>query len=49
MDQALVRRVITPQELVEHTRDIVVHYSKYRHAGLVETEASVKAVHVSSG
>ena len=24
----------------------MVHYSKYRNAGVVETEASIKAVHV---
>ena len=27
-------------------REIVVHYSKYRHAGVIETEACIKAVHV---
>ena len=38
--------VSNPTDLVDMFREIVVHYSKYRHAGVIETEACIKAVHV---
>ena len=38
--------VLPPKDIVEKYKEIVVHYSKYRQAGMIETEASVKAVHV---
>lgn len=37
---------LTAKDLLEAYREIVVHYSKYRHAGVIETEASIKAVQV---
>ena len=37
---------LKPKDIVEKYKEIVVHYSKYRQAGVIETEASVKAVHV---
>lgn len=35
-----------PDEILEKYHEAVVHYSKYRNAGVIETEASIKAVHV---
>lgn len=35
-----------PDEVVEKYHEAVVHYSKYRNAGVIETEASIKAVHI---
>ena len=35
-----------PDELLEKYHEAVVHYSKYRNAGVIETEASIKAVQV---
>ncbi|XP_037073771.1 LOW QUALITY PROTEIN: trafficking protein particle complex subunit 9-like [Pollicipes pollicipes] len=40
------RGCLTPSEIVDKYRESVVHYSKYRHAGVIETECSLKAVHV---
>ncbi|XP_043233359.1 trafficking protein particle complex subunit 9-like [Amphibalanus amphitrite] len=40
------RSCLTPAEIVDKYRESVVHYSKYRHAGVIETECSLKAVHV---
>ena len=34
-------------EIIEKYREAVLHYGKYRFAGVVETEASIKAVQVS--
>ncbi len=34
------------QDIIEKYKECVVHYSKYRHAGVIETEASIKAVRV---
>ena len=31
-------------EMVEKFREAVIHYGKYSHAGIIETEASIKAV-----
>ena len=45
-DESFRRKVISTRELEEFLKDIVVHYSKYRHAGVIETEASIKAVQV---
>ncbi|XP_066984231.1 protein brunelleschi [Macrobrachium rosenbergii] len=36
----------SPDDIVDKYREAIVHYSKYRNAGVVETEASIKAVHV---
>jgi len=35
-----------PDDLLEKYHEAVVHYSKYRNAGVIETEASIKAVQV---
>lgn len=35
-----------PEEVIEKYHEAVVHYSKYRNAGVIETEASIKAVHI---
>ena len=32
--------------MVEKYREAVIHYGKYKHAGIIETEASIKAVQV---
>lgn len=37
---------LSPDELLEKYHEAVVHYSKYRNAGVIETEASIKAVQV---
>lgn len=50
LDPATVKQgskyCLTPDDIVEKYREAIVHYSKYRNAGVVETEASIKAVHV---
>jgi hypothetical protein len=43
---ALRPLVVNNTDLVAILREIVVHYSKYRHAGVIETEACIKAIHV---
>ncbi len=45
-DESFSKKILTNQEMLDQFHDAVVHYSKYRNAGLVETEASVKAVQV---
>ncbi|XP_045585316.1 protein brunelleschi isoform X2 [Procambarus clarkii] len=40
------KHCLSPDEIVDKYREAIVHYSKYRNAGVVETEASIKAVHV---
>ena len=40
------KHCLTPDSLVNKYREAIVHYSKYRNAGVVETEASIKAVYV---
>ncbi len=45
-DETFAKRIISNRDLVDSLREIVVHYSKYTQAGVVETEASIKAVHV---
>ncbi|KAL7645759.1 UNVERIFIED_CONTAM: hypothetical protein RMT77_002654 [Armadillidium vulgare] len=37
---------LSPDDIVEKYKEAIVHYSKYRNAGVIETEASIKAVHV---
>ena len=37
-------RGLTDHEIVEKYREAVIHYGKYKHAGIIETEASIKAV-----
>ena len=40
------KHALGPDEIIEKYHEAVVHYSKYRNAGVIETEASIKAVHV---
>lgn len=40
------KHCFSPDDIVDKYREAIVHYSKYRNAGVVETEASIKAVHV---
>lgn len=40
------KHCLSPDDIVDKYREAIVHYSKYRNAGVVETEASIKAVHV---
>ena len=40
------KHCLGPDEVLEKYHEAVVHYSKYRNAGVIETEASIKAVHV---
>lgn len=42
------KHALGPDEILEKYHEAVVHYSKYRNAGVIETEASIKAVHVLS-
>jgi hypothetical protein len=38
-----IKNCLSPQDLLERYRDAVTHYGKYRQAGIIETEASIKA------
>ena len=38
--------ILKPRDIVERYKEIVIHYSKFRLAGVIETEASIKAVQV---
>lgn len=40
------RRVLSKKRLVDAMKESVSHYSKYRHAGVMETEACIKAVQI---
>lgn len=42
----MLRRLLAPDDILEKYHEAVVHYSKYRNAGVIETEASIKAVQV---
>ena len=44
--QSLGSRGLGDQDMVEKYREAVIHYGKYKHAGIIETEASIKAVMV---
>ncbi|KAK8728604.1 hypothetical protein OTU49_009040 [Cherax quadricarinatus] len=50
LDPTIVKQTskhcLSPDDIVDKYREAIVHYSKYRNAGVVETEASIKAVHV---
>ena len=39
-------KVLKASDIIEKYKECVVHYSKYRNAGVIETEASIKAVRV---
>ncbi len=38
--------MLKANDIIDKYKECVVHYSKYRHAGVIETEASIKAVRV---
>lgn len=44
--KVLSKHCLTADNLINKYREAIVHYSKYRNAGVVETEASIKAVYV---
>ncbi|CAG0883588.1 unnamed protein product [Darwinula stevensoni] len=37
---------LSPEDIIDKYREAIIHYSKYRHAGIVEAEASIKATHI---
>jgi hypothetical protein len=37
---------LATSDILEKYKEAVLHYGKYRHAGVIETEASIKAVQV---
>ncbi|ODN02451.1 Trafficking protein particle complex subunit 9 [Orchesella cincta] len=39
----MIKNCLTPAEILEKYREAVTHYGKYRQAGIIETEASIKA------
>lgn len=38
--------ILTPEEIISRYRDAIINYSKYRHAGIIETEAALKAARI---
>lgn len=38
--------ILTPEEFVARYRDAIINYSKYKHAGIIETEAALKAARI---
>jgi len=38
-----IKNCLSPQDILDKYRDAVTHYGKYRQAGIIETEASIKA------
>ncbi|GAB0091455.1 Protein brunelleschi [Sergentomyia squamirostris] len=38
--------ILTPEEITTRYRDAIINYSKYRHAGIIETEAALKAARI---
>lgn len=38
--------ILPPDEIVARYRDAIINYSKYRHAGIIETEAALKAARI---
>ncbi|CAD7080031.1 unnamed protein product [Hermetia illucens] len=45
-NDALPSNILSPDEIVNHYRKAIINYSKYRHAGVVETEAALKAARI---
>ncbi len=39
---------LATSDVLEKYKEAVLHYGKYRHAGVIETEASIKAVQVNT-
>lgn len=42
----LPNNILTPEEITIRYRDAIINYSKYRHAGIIETEAALKAARI---
>lgn len=38
--------ILQPSEIAHRYRDAIINYSKYRHAGIIETEAALKAARI---
>lgn len=38
--------ILQPDEITNKYRDAIINYSKYRHAGIIETEAALKAARI---
>lgn len=38
--------ILKPSEIASKYRDAIINYSKYRHAGIIETEAALKAARI---
>uniref|UniRef100_A0A1L8DWH3 Putative targeting complex trapp subunit n=1 Tax=Nyssomyia neivai TaxID=330878 RepID=A0A1L8DWH3_9DIPT len=38
--------ILTPDDITARYRDAIINYSKYRHAGIIETEAALKAARI---
>ncbi|QQP41883.1 Protein brunelleschilike [Caligus rogercresseyi] len=41
-----IKGILSTNEIISTYEEIVEHYSKYKHAGIIEIETSIKAVHV---
>lgn len=42
----LPANILRSEQITSHYRDAIINYSKYRHAGVIETEAALKAARV---
>lgn len=42
----LPANTLRPEQITSHYRDAIINYSKYRHAGVIETEAALKAARI---
>lgn len=42
----LPSNILAPDEITNKYRDAIINYSKYRHAGIIETEAALKAARI---
>uniref|UniRef100_A0A6B2EIB5 Putative targeting complex trapp subunit n=1 Tax=Phlebotomus kandelakii TaxID=1109342 RepID=A0A6B2EIB5_9DIPT len=38
--------ILSPEDITTRYRDAIINYSKYRHAGIIETEAALKAARI---
>lgn len=38
--------ILSPEEITSRYREAIINYSKYRHAGVIETEAALKAARI---
>ncbi|XP_059618131.1 protein brunelleschi [Phlebotomus argentipes] len=38
--------ILSPEDITARYRDAIINYSKYRHAGIIETEAALKAARI---